>query len=288
MPEVLGIKSTITTVRTLPSRLEDEPIWTSPANFTAAAVDDLQLALANVAPPWFLDWGPISVLDADAIGPMAMLLSHWAASPVHLRFRHARNLERVLRAATPAGNKSVNPACWRLRMDALRVMGLQDDFELVALEYCVTFEVSPPAWQDVRCKYANDFAGDAEADGTGGSSSGDEDTAPEPLDSQSHTMPMGYDSAPDAVVELVGEILGEATDALSRLETARQGAERLVVSCANLIRVDFSAAGSILNWVATRQSEGCQVQFREVHRLVAAFFHVIGINEHSRVVLRSN
>jgi anti-anti-sigma regulatory factor len=75
---------------------------------------------------------------------------------------------------------------------------------------------------------------------------------------------------------------------LSRLENAREGGERLVISCANLIRVDFSAAGSILNWVALRQAEGCHLQFREVHRLVAAFFIVIGIHEHARVVLRSN
>jgi hypothetical protein len=50
--------------------------------------------------------------------------------------------------------------------------------------------------------------------------------------------------------------------------------------------VDFSAAGSILNWVAMREAEGCHVQFRDVHRLVAAFFNVIGITEHARVVPR--
>ena len=95
------------------------------------------------------------------------------------------------------------------------------------------------------------------------------------------------DAEPAAVVELVGELIGEATEELERLETARAGADRLVISCANLIRVDFSAAGSILNWVALRQAEGCHLQFRDVHRLVAAFFHVIGINEYARIVLRS-
>jgi hypothetical protein len=59
------------------------------------------------------------------------------------------------------------------------------------------------------------------------------------------------------------------------------------VSCDKLVRVDFSAAGSILNWVAAREAEGCHVQFRDVPRLVAAFFKVIGIDEHARVVLRS-
>ena len=77
-------------------------------------------------------------------------------------------------------------------------------------------------------------------------------------------------------------------DALARLESARRSTQRLVISCATLVRVDFSAAGGILNWVAQRQLEGCTVQFREVHRLVAAFFNVVGIHEHARVVLRSN
>ena len=60
-----------------------------------------------------------------------------------------------------------------------------------------------------------------------------------------------------------------------------------MVSCTHLIRVDFSAAGSLLNWAATRQAEGCNLQFRDVHRLVAAFFHVIGIQEHARVLVRT-
>ena len=235
-----------------------------------------------------------SVLErhADARAPLdalAALVAQWASRPVQLRFRDARNLAQVLRAATPAGNRSIGAAAWKLRMDVLRILGQQDDFELVALEYCVTFELSPPAWQDVRCSYLREDPVNpgAEARPKTATPPEDPDTKTEARDSQGNTLPMGYDSAP-AVVELSGEILGEATQALARLEAARQGAERLVVSCASLIRVDFSAAGSILNWVARRQSEGCHVQFRDVHRLVGAFFHVIGIHEHARVVLRSN
>jgi hypothetical protein len=35
-----------------------------------------------------------------------------------------------------------------------------------------------------------------------------------------------------------------------------------------------------------RQAEGKLVQFQNVHRLVAAFFNVIGINEHAKVIPR--
>jgi hypothetical protein len=61
----------------------------------------------------------------------------------------------------------------------------------------------------------------------------------------------------------------------------------MVIACGDLVRVDFAAAGSILNWVAMRQAEGMLVQFQDVNRLVAAFFNVIGINEHAKVILRS-
>ena len=288
MPEALGIKASGSIVRTIPSRLEDEPVWRSPTHLTQSGVDELQLALANAASPWFIDWGATEALAANSIVPFAGMVAQWTKSPVQLRFRNAHQLERALRAATPAGNKSVNQAAWQLRMDVLRILGLQDDFELVALEYCVTYEVSPPAWQDVRCTYVDESAPSEPPDTDASGPDSELDPAADAPDSQGLTIPMGYDSAPAAVVELTGEILGEATESLARLEEARHGGDRLVVSCANLIRVDFSAAGSILNWVASRQSEGCHVQFREVHRLVAAFFHVIGIHEHARVVLRSH
>jgi anti-anti-sigma regulatory factor len=167
----------------------------------------------------------------------------------------------------PSGDRNVSPDWWTVRLDVLRTMQLQDEFELAALDYCVTYEVSPPAWQEALCQYD-----DVEAGGVA-------------ISNPAPTAPMVLDSA-GQVLELKGHVLGDATKALEALEFACRNGERVVVSCRGLVRVDFSAAGSILNWVALRQSEGCQIQFRDVHRLVAAFFNVIGINEHARVVPR--
>jgi ABC-type transporter Mla MlaB component len=64
------------------------------------------------------------------------------------------------------------------------------------------------------------------------------------------------------------------------------GSDIMVISCAKLIRVDFSAASTLLNWVSARQSEGRAVQFSDVNRLVAAFFNVMGITEHAKVMTR--
>jgi ABC-type transporter Mla MlaB component len=98
---------------------------------------------------------------------------------------------------------------------------------------------------------------------------------------------MGVDQSEDSVsLVLRGEILGDATLALEGLDAEFVHGNLLAIDCGKLIRVDFAAAGSILNWVAERESGGKQVQFQNVHRLVAAFFNVIGINEHARVIPR--
>ena len=54
------------------------------------------------------------------------------------------------------------------------------------------------------------------------------------------------------------------------------------------MRIDFSAAGNILNWVIEKKNDGVEVHFSNVHRLVAALFNALGISEQARVSLRAN
>jgi ABC-type transporter Mla MlaB component len=91
---------------------------------------------------------------------------------------------------------------------------------------------------------------------------------------------------PEAAWGLHGSLTGDAAEYLAAIDAAHKAAPTIVVPCRHLVRVDFAAAGSILNWVAERQSEGRMVQFEGVSRLVATFFNVIGIHHHARVILR--
>jgi len=270
-----------------PASAGSQADWRSPAALSAAALEELQ-ALVRVPDPLLLDWSALSIIGLDAVTVLARLVAQWAVTPATLVFRGHAALERALLALTPSGDRTVDPLCWQLRMDALRIMRLQDAFELVALDYCVTYEVSPPSWQDPRCNCELQDLHDPQALeeedlrsnwGPPNSTWGEDPLA-------GLTVPIGLEDQPPVVVELSGEILGDAADVLARLEAGREESSRLVISCARLIRVDFTAAGSILNWVAERQGEGCQVQFRDVNRIVAAFFNVIGITEHARVVPR--
>jgi len=265
--------------------------WTCPATLGTQTVVAMTAALAKAAPPWRLSWVKLNTIDESAVEALTKLFTQWASQPVQLRFIGADNFEKVLKNATPSGDKGINPSWWKLRMEVLRVMHRPDEFELVALDYCVTYEVSPPSWDSARCEYkplqedgsyvaGHTIIGEAFRDSlSSGMSMGYSDT---------HAAAMNSQMSNISTVELAGQILGDATEALDMLESKLMGADVMVISCARLIRIDFSAAGTLLNWVTARQAEGRQVQFIEVHRLVAAFFNVIGISEHARVLARTD
>lgn len=265
--------------------------WTCPATLGKQTIVAMSTALAKATPPCRLSWVKLNIIDEAALEGLTKLFTEWASQPVQLRFIGADNLERILNKATPSGDQSVNPAWWKLRMEVMRVMYRPDEFELVALDYCVTYEVSPPSWEKSRCDYKP-----LEADGSyvgGHTIVGDAFH-----DSLSSGMSMSYidSNGPGlnsqmsniSTVELAGQVLGDATEALGILDDKLKGADVMVISCERLIRIDFSAAGTLLNWASTRQSEGHQVQFVQVHRLVAAFFNVVGISEHARVMARTD
>ena len=262
--------------------------WICPSVAGIQTVAALRAALGRFPMPWRLDWTNLKSLDPSAVGPLCAVFSEWSREPVKLRFTGSAQLQQVLENATPSGQRETPQACWLLRMEALRIMHRPDEFELAALDFCVTYELSPPAWDNALCDYksldaegglstGHTFIGDVQRDSVVSSLSMDGDTQLDRLSSQVANV---------VSVELSGQIQGDVMAVLDRLEDKLVGADVMTISCAKLIRVDFSAAGALLNWVSARSMENRIVQFSDVNRLVAAFFNVIGITEYARVTLR--
>ena len=264
--------------------------WICPSLFSTQTITTLKAVLAKTAMPWRLDWRHLKTIDVAAVEPLCAIFNHWSSDAIQLRFIGEAELLKTLQTATPSGAEETAQQWWKLRMEVLRVTGRHEEFELVALDFCVTYEVSPPAWEGARCEYkplAQDggavdgptFIGDAYRDSTQSSMS---------ILEGGDTQMDGLSLQPDNIVaiELSGQVQGDAIDVLDKLEAKLAGAEIMLISCSKLIRVDFSAAGTLLNWVSARQAENRLVQFSEVNRLVAVFFNVIGITAHARVTTR--
>lgn len=254
--------------------------WNAPPTLAVSSVAALQASLARAAAPWTLSWSRLTGIEEAAVPLLADQITHWADREGQLVFSGVEQLNALLDAKTQSGDRSGSPEWWRLRMGMMRLMGKPDEFELVALDYCVTYEVSPPSWVSPRCGYSDNE----------GVSSG---AAPLAADSDFMASDLGELSAPaplDAgpVAQLSGHIDGDATPLLQPFEAFLRPGAPLTIACDKLIRVDFAAAGSVLNWAADQQAHGHVVQFHNLQRLVAIFFNVIGINEHAWVVPRKN
>ncbi len=271
-----------------PSASSGRAAWVCDAEVDAHAVGTLQNVLLRVPQPWVLDWSHIESIDAKAAKALLGVFTLWGDQEVELRFLGASSLRDLLKTLTPSSRRDVEQLWWELRLAILRVMNRADEFELTALDFCVTYEVSPPGWEQPLCHFRSLVSQQASESG--------QSVLGEVLMEQ---VASGYpgDSAQDSqssefnqlgLVELSGEIRGDPQTTLETLERRLKGADVMIISCRNLIRVDFSAAGTLLNWVSGHHAQGRTVQFVDAHRLVSAFFHVIGITEYAKVVLRND
>ncbi len=271
-----------------PTASNNRAVWVSEAELDAHAVGTLQNVLLRAKQPWVLDWTPMESMDLKAARALLGIFTLWGDQDVELRFLGSAVFRDLLKNFTPSGRRDVEQLWWELRMAVLRVMNRPDEFELTALDFCVTYEVSPPGWEKPRC-HVTSIAADRSED-VGQSVLGEAvlESVPSAYPGESVLEGQTSEFNQLGLVELSGEIRGDPQATLDMLERRLMGADVLIISCRNLIRVDFSAAGTLLNWVSKHNAEHRLVQFVDAHRLVSAFFHVIGITEYAKVVVRND
>jgi anti-anti-sigma regulatory factor len=267
--------------------------WVADTILEPYAATVLAKLLERTPQPWVLDWAHLQKIEPGSLPALIQLFKTWAATSVDLRFVSAATLRECLERMTVPGDSTVNRAWWELRLLVLRVMNMGSDFEPVAIDYCVTYELSPPSWEPPVCRFRSLHVGEPVA------AVATTEKQPMFVESQLHDsfLPSDSESSGFSVSQLSldwptayleGEICDDAQAALSAIDQQLGSPPVLVVSCKYLIRVDFSSAGNILNWAAAHQREGRQVRFTDVHRLIAAFFHVVGVTESAKIITRSD
>ena len=255
--------------------------WICPELLDIEVVARLRSQALQLPLPWVFDWSQLRRIDAEAAMQLSTLFRLWAGQALEMRWIAGERLFHVLQEAAPTGVRDADPAFWLTRLDALRLANRADQFDEAAIDYCVTYEVSPPSWEPARCRVHISRSGLSTR------------TPPMSMVSEVSTSFMESALSDDAGggvevahVELSGQLVGDIGATLTRLQGQLGAAPVVSVSCARLIRVDFIAAGDLLNWVLSRRNESRAVHFVDAHRLVALFFGAMGINEHAKVQVR--
>lgn len=283
LPRLVAEAAAEETPTTTAAKLEGQIGWVCPEILDVDAVARLRSQTLQMPLPWVLDWAPLKSVDAEAASHLSEVFRSWAKDTLEMRWMAGENLLQVLQDAAPTGVKDADPAFWALRLDTLRLANRPDQFDEVAIDYCVTYEVSPPSWEAAKCQVKMG----------GGAGRASTSTAPLSVVSDVSTSFVESQIMDDpamievASLELSGQLVGDISETLKGLDRNLGKAAIVKVACTRLIRVDFIAAGDLLNWVLNRRGENRTIQFEETHRLVALFFGAMGITEHARVKVRN-
>ncbi len=209
-----------------------------------------------------VDFARAGSVDAAGAEALARMLRHCEKTGHALRVRGAEALYEAARIAIEPGRRDPTEACWMLAMQMLRILERQQAFEDLAIEYCVTYEVSPPSWEPPAASIrAAEAAAPARAQAT----------------------ERGAEPAPDAIapdaIELRGEVQGRMQAELEAMRALAARGGEVVVDCRALRRMDFVAAGDLLNELVTMRAAGKRVVFVEPNYLVHALMLVMGIHD---------
>jgi hypothetical protein len=250
--------------------------WICPPRLDTEGLAQLASQLLQLPQPWVLDWTHLKRIEPAAAAALRQQFQQWAGEKISMRWQAADKLFEVLQEAAPVGVRDADPAFWLMRLDALRLVNRPDQFDDVAIDYCVTYEVSPPSWEPTRCTVRV----------SGPSSNTRSAILSSVGDVSTSIMDDGKGEVAVTSLEISGQLAGDQGALLAHLDQ-RLGDSKLVrICCALLIRVDFVAAGDLLNWVIAKRAEGRQVTFFDVNRLVALMFGAMGISEHVSTQLR--
>jgi len=159
----------------------------------------------------------------------------------------APELADKIRAIVEVGRRDDTEDAWLLLLEILRLLNREKEFEETSIDYCVTFEVSPPAFVAPKNKVTT-AAAEAPAQN-------------EPQ--EAFMMPAKIEGRIDDLIVAIAAYSDEHTPA--------------IVDCSQLVRVDFNAAGRLLSGLTPFCVSGKQIEFHQVNHLVAELFIMMGL-----------
>ena len=218
----------------------------------AAAFDAVAAALEK-NPKLRLDLSKVARIDADGCGRLLNQLQRARKAKRVLDLLGRDMLGALVETRVESG-RAKDSECWLLLLELCQLQGQHEAFEEVAINYAITFEVSPPSWEPKRI------------------------AAPEP--EIQATTDGGDDVAFDAYV-IRGDVKASR---FADLPAHADLHDPVLVDCSTLTRMDFISAGALLNVLTTIRRTGKQIVFRHPNRLVAELFGVVGLKSMATIV----
>ena len=218
-------------------------------NDNLTAFELIQQAL-DKNPKLRLDLSKVKDIDAGGCGLLLESLQRAKKMRREIELLGREALLPLIEARVEVGVPE-SQECWLLLIELLQLQGQHDAFEEAAINFAVTFEVSPPSWEAKRV------------------------AEPEP-------EPRAADAALDMdAYPLTGEV---KSSRFADLAAYSEIHNPVVIGCDALRRMDFISAGALLNVLSSVKRTGRQIVFHHPNHLVAELFGVVGLTAVAAIV----
>lgn len=203
-----------------------------------------------------VECGELESLDGPGCRLLRDALLSLRASGKEVLLSGEAKLLRLLENACRPKRIETDRAVWALLLEIYRILDFKDKFEEAAVNYAVTFEVSPPSWESKP---------EAEA----------KRAAPaRPLEVADHAL------------ALSGELTGASDDLARQLRDWAAANNMLVIDISQVRRVDFVTAGLMFKVLSKLSKDGTTIQIRGASELIHALFRIMGIDKVARIIPR--
>jgi ABC-type transporter Mla MlaB component len=202
-----------------------------------------------------LEFARVTEVDPEGCRLLLALLKKLQKSDHELILVGALELAGKIRAILEVGRRDHEDS-WLLLLEILQLLNREQEFEETSIDYCVTFEVSPPAFAAPH----NVTTATVET--------------PAETTEEGFMMPPLVEGRIDNLILAIAAYSDEHCPA--------------IIDCSQLTRIDFTAAGRLLTGLAPFCGNGKVLEFHYVNHLVGELFTVIGLQDIARIVPRKN
>lgn len=247
------------------------PVWQKPAQEAAAKVPQAQTAtlelpglldrtaasalregIAATAPGDVvqIDFSRIAMVEEAGADECVQVLAAARKAKRKLRISGVERLIALLQDLSRATQSRA--AHWLLLLELYQTLGQQQNFEDLAVDYAVHFEVSPPSWTDVQAAEVIEAAAPAEP--------------------------------ADDALRLAGEITPAHDDALRQFGDHAATRDEVVVDLSQVTRIDYASVGQFIGVLMQGLGSGKTITLRGHNALIHELFRVMGIDQLAQLV----
>lgn len=229
-----------------------ESYWNCPAILDAQALAACVVHNPSSTNICRINWENLQSIESEIAPNFANQIENWQKQAIELHWSRTDVLLGALDICKNTNITAVDAQWWLIHLNLLSLLQQREEFEEIALAYCMRFEYSAPEYKPQTNKILQ-------------------------IQVPKQSEPAGLNHY--AKAELRGNILGDAGSTIHSLEATCQSVKYITISCAQLGRVEDSAAEALLIWATKTQAKGCEIRFTHLPRMVLIRMNKLGIQK---------